>query len=50
MVAMLTSHVATDENHVSTYPREFVTHRQLWSLLGYATFAALVIVVFLILR
>jgi len=46
---MLTSHVATDENHVSTYPREFATHRDLWSLLAYATFAALAILVFLIL-
>jgi len=47
---MLTNHSATDEDHVSTDPREFVTHRQLWSLLAYATFAVLAILIFLILN
>jgi len=31
-------------------PTEFPTHRRLWSLLAYATFAALALVVMLILR
>ena len=47
---MHTTHIATAENHVSRRGGEYPTHRSWWSLLAYATFAALTLLVMLILR
>jgi len=49
MKMMNTTHIATDENHVSRRGGEYPTHRRWWSLLAYATFAALTLLVMLIL-